>query len=145
MNNDTQRAKPRAVLDSNVLISGFAYLRGNPFEILRALERGDIQVYISPFILEEVTPVLQRTFRRDEATIEQALAFLRTHCTVIDPPPESSLAQLSPKDNRVLDCAIQGHVQYLVTGDKGILQLKEHQGIAIVTPREFLDLVRQQS
>jgi hypothetical protein len=145
MNSDTELARPAAVLDSNVIISGLAYTRGNPFEILRALERGDLHVYISPFILDEVAQVLRRTFHREEAVVEQAISFLRAHCTVIDPHRDASVSALSAQDNRVLDCAAQGGVQYLVTGDKGIQQLKEFRGIAIVSPAEFLTIVRREA
>ena len=108
------------------------------------LWKGELQAFVSPFIFEEVSRILRgRRFQWTEPDVEEAIAFLGTYCTVIDPPPQSSLDELSPEDNRVLDCAIQGKVQYLVTGDKGILKLKEYEGIAIVTPREFFDLVSQ--
>ena len=144
MSSAIQKPKPRAVLDSNVIFSGFAFPQGNPASLLYAIEEGRIQAYISPFIMEEVSRNWREKFGWEKARIERALLFLRTYCTVIDPPPYSPLAGLSLEDNRVLNCAIQGDVQYLVTGDKGILQLKEHQGIAIVTPREFFDILRQE-
>lgn len=98
-------------------------------------------MYISPFILDEVTRVLRRTFHREEAVVEEAIAFLSLYCEMIDPPAEMSLRELSPQDNRVLDCAIRGNVQYLVTGDKGILRLGAFQGIRIVRPAESLTLI----
>lgn len=146
MSSATQKPKPRAVLDSNVIISGFTVDRVNPAAIIDLLWKREIQAYVSLFIFEEVSRTLRgRRFRWAEPDIEEAITFLSTYCTVIDPPPESSLDELSPEDNRVLDCAIQGQVQYLVTGDKGILQLGQYENISIVTPREFLAVVQQQS
>lgn len=141
MNSGTDANKLIAVLDSNVIFSGFAFPRGNPARILYAVEEGKIQTYISPLILEEVSRNWREKFGWEEARIELALVFLRAYCTVIDPSRQSSLRELSPQDNRVLDCAIQCQAQYLVTGDRGVLQLGEHKGIRIVNPRDFLAIV----
>ena len=143
MSSDTEPTKLRAVLDSNVIFSGFAFPRGNPASIIYAIQEGRVQVYLSPFILEEVSRNWREKFQWEETRIERVLLFLTSYCTIINPPPTLSLQELSPEDNRVLDCAVQGQVQYLVTGDRGILELKEYEGIAVVTPREFFDLLRE--
>ncbi len=46
-----------------------------------------------------------------------------------------------PDDNRVLECAVKGHVDYIVTGDRHLLKLSAYEAIPIVTVREFLDTV----
>jgi uncharacterized protein len=142
MSNGEVRNRPRVVLDCNVLISGFAFPGGVPYQILQAVLRGEILVVISPFILTEVEHNLRDKLRVREDTIKEAIDFLQGHCVVIDPPKEAVLAELTPADNRILDCAVQGRVQYLVTGDKGIQQLREFQGIKIVNPVEFLALIQ---
>lgn len=53
MSSGEARNRLRAVLDSNVLISGFAFPGGVPYQVLQALLRGEILVVISPFILAE--------------------------------------------------------------------------------------------
>jgi len=45
------------------------------------------------------------------------------------------------KDNHVLECAVEGECEYIVSGDKDLLVLKEFQGIKIVTPREFVRIL----
>lgn len=45
-----------------------------------------------------------------------------------------------PKDNKILETALEGNAQYIVTGDPDLLVLKQFQGIRIVEPREFLEL-----
>ena len=59
MPGDIARAKPRAVLDSNVIISGLAFAQGNPRQALDMLREGEIEVVISPFILFEVAASLR--------------------------------------------------------------------------------------
>ena len=50
MPEDIARAKPGAVLDSNVIISGLAFRRGNPRQVLEMLKEGEIDVVISPLL-----------------------------------------------------------------------------------------------
>lgn len=94
----------------------------------------------SVFIIEEVSRIWREKFGWQDSRIEDAVHLLRTYGTVIDPPRQSSEARLSADDNRVLDCAIDGAVEYLVTGDRGIRSLGQFQGISIVNPAEFLRL-----
>ncbi|MBI2918355.1 MAG: putative toxin-antitoxin system toxin component, PIN family [Chloroflexi bacterium] len=134
-------ARPWVVLDSNVLISGFAFPGGVPYRILQVLVRGEILVAISPFVLAEVEDVLRDKLRVSEETLHEALSFLRDHCRLVDPPAAASTPDLSPADNQVLDCAVASQAHYLVTGDKGIQRLGEFQGTSIVSPSEFLEVV----
>lgn len=46
-----------------------------------------------------------------------------------------------PDDNRVLECAVAGKADYIVSGDRHLLKLKAHAGIPIPTARQFLDAV----
>ena len=46
-----------------------------------------------------------------------------------------------PDDNMVLECALEGHAQYIVSGDKDLLELKEFRGIRLVRAAEFLILL----
>lgn len=46
-----------------------------------------------------------------------------------------------PDDNKILECAIAGNVDYLVTQDRHLLKLKEFEGINILTPHDFLKLL----
>ncbi len=46
-----------------------------------------------------------------------------------------------PKDDMVLDCAVQAAAQYIVSGDRDLLVLGRYAGISIVTPRAFLNVI----
>ena len=140
MTNESPGApKPSVVLDSNVFIPAFAFSEGNPSEVLGLLRQGALQAYISPFIIDEVSRIWREKFAWDESRIEDAINLLRAHSMLIDPPRQFSEASLSPDDNRILDCALDGAVEYLITGDHGILSLGHFQGISIVSPAEFLE------
>jgi predicted nucleic acid-binding protein len=49
-----------------------------------------------------------------------------------------------PSDNRFLECAFEGEADYLVTGDQDLLNVGQFQKITILTPREFLRVLREQ-
>jgi predicted nucleic acid-binding protein len=43
-----------------------------------------------------------------------------------------------PDDNRVLECAVEGHAQYIVTGDRDLLKMEKFRGCEILSPADFL-------
>jgi len=52
-------------------------------------------------------------------------------------------ASKDPDDDKYIAAAIEGRAAFVVAGDSDLLNLKEHDGIRIVSPRVFLDLLRQ--
>ena len=142
MPGEPEGSRPRVVLDSNVIISGLAFTRGNPADILDLLRTGEIEAYISPFIMEEVTRSFREDFDWSEPRIEEAMQLLRSCCIVVDPEPTASVEALTPADNRILDCVMSGQDQYLVTGDRGIQRTENFQGTEIISPAEFLGKVQ---
>jgi len=56
---------------------------------------------------------------------------------VIQIPKALTAVCRDPEDNMVLECALEGHAQYIVSGDKDLLELKEFRGIRIVRAAEF--------
>lgn len=142
MQEGSAKARPRVVLDSNVLISGFVFEKGKPAAILESLRKGEIEVVISPFILEEISRSFSEDFDWNNRRINQAIQFLLDYCIPVNPDAEAAVPELTPADNRIFDCAVHGQVEYLVTGDRGILKLGEFQGIKTVTPAQFLQIRR---
>ena len=49
-----------------------------------------------------------------------------------------------PPDNRYLECVVEGEAEYIVSGDQLLVRLGTYQGIAILTPRAFLELLQRQ-
>jgi len=125
----------RVVADSNVLIAAF-YGAGKPRQILNLVHEGEIELYLSHFILEEVTRVLLQKFQWDQRDITDALSSLGRR--VIDPGPAHIRVLADEPDNRILECAIAAGAHYLVTGDKQVRKLRRYRRVRIVTPQEFL-------
>jgi len=137
----------KAVLDTNVLISALLSESGVPDQVLRRAGLS-YQLFISDEILEEVEKVLRRPRirRRGQLTEDKIREFLTTLQAVADivrNPPSLQVIEDDPDDNIVLGCAIGAQTDYLVSGDAHLKRLSSHEGIRIVSPSEFLAIIRE--
>jgi putative PIN family toxin of toxin-antitoxin system len=139
----------RIVLDANVLVSAVLSSDGAPARILEAWRAEQFDVVISNAIVEEIDRVLHypKIIRRHRWPEEHLQRFLDdlAHLAIMT-PGELTLAAIAndPPDNRYLECAVEGEAAYIVSGDEDLLLLGIYQGIRIITPRQFLDLLREQ-
>jgi uncharacterized protein len=137
----TESKKPRVVIDTNVFVSGLNFA-GRPGEILELFIKGNIEVFISPFILSEIERILRERFEWSEGNIRSVLNQIKRQTILVHPRIKVTVIKWKDDDNRILECAIEGKVQYLISGDrKHLLPLKEYQGTKILSPSEFLDLL----
>ena len=128
----------RVVLDTNVIISGLNF-PGNERLVLELAFRGRFDVYLSPFILEEVANVLVRKFGWAERRASQAVGTLENMAEIIDPEPMTEVVDGGHADNRILDCAVAAGADYIITGDRRhLLPLREYQGAQILNSPAFL-------
>jgi putative PIN family toxin of toxin-antitoxin system len=129
--------KYRVVLDTNVIISGL--WSGPPRKIIDSWQEGKIQVIISPEILTEYLEVLERFNLPSETQEDFLLLFIEFARTVFVKPSHTALViKEDPADNKFLSCALEGKADYIVSGDRHLLQLSHHKTIPIITPREFI-------
>lgn len=125
-------------MDTNVIVS-VLHFGGNPDKILNLANERLIELLISPFIFDEVTGVLRRQFKWGEVRIEDALEAIKEIATLVHTTNKLSIIKEKDSDNRILECAVSGGADLIVSGDtKHILPIKEYQGIRILTPAEFL-------
>jgi len=126
----------RVVFDTNIFISAFA-IPGSLSEkaMLKIIEGGDILV-LSKDIINEVLLVLSSKFSRDKEGISHVAVILSELGELVKPIKKVSIFKDDP-DNRILECAIQGKADVLVTGDKEILQLREYERIRIISFKEY--------
>ena len=135
------KSKPKVVIDTNVFVSGLTF-KGNPREVLDLIWRGDIEACISSFILKELEETLKKDFSWDRDQIKHTIEKIKAKTFLIQPKNKVSVIKENDDDNRILECAIEGRVQFLISGDrKHLLPLEEYQGIKILSPAEFLKLL----
>lgn len=134
----------RVVLDTNVLVSALAFPGSKPDQILSRIRRGEIDLFISPFILSELDRVLQEKFRHTKNEAEDRVSAISAIAQLVQPTGQVKVIQAKDDDNRILECATAARADFLITGDKEhLLPLGSFQGTRIVTPADFLDLLTE--
>ena len=129
----------RVVFDSNIFISALA-IPGSQAEkaILRILSGHDT-LLISQKILDETLSTLANKFSRDIEALSRVAVNLTEMSEMITPRKKLKVLKDDP-DNRILECALEGDADFVVTGDKEMLRQKHYGGVRIITLREYLDM-----
>ena len=137
----------RIVVDTNVLVSGVVNPGRVPGLIIEAAARGDVTLVTTAKLWSELEQTLGYARIREfivrhggEDSVPIAVARLQTlaHVVPTESPTENWLPE-DPADNWVIQCAITGSVDYIVTGDHALLALGHVGAIRTVTPRTFVD------
>lgn len=136
----------RAVLDANVYISAAVRAAGPPGQIIeRFLRDSAFEIVMSQAIVDEVLralayPKVRKHIRRDldaELWFEDIVVLAR----LVAGEYELRGVSKDPDDNKYIAAAVEGRAAFVVAGDRDLLGVKEHEGIRIVSPRTFLDLL----
>lgn len=138
MNPECGQAKLRAVLDTNVYISVFLYPQRPIFQILHLAGTGQYRLLTSPAIIQELGRVMREHFGVEEKERVRRLKQLATIAEIIIPQIILDVIKEDPPDNRILECAVAGHADLIVSGNRHLLRLKSYQRIPIVRPLDFL-------
>lgn len=128
----------RLVLDTNVLVSAIVF-GGPPRDVLQTILTGTHRLVLSPAILDELRRVLTGSkFRYPVTAADQIDAELREVAEIIEPEAHLSVVTADPEDNRVLECAVEGRADVIVSGDRDLLALGRYAEIPVFRPQEFL-------
>lgn len=131
----------KIVLDTNIIISAFGW-KGSPHKIFHLCNTGDFQLYLSPPLLSEISKVLTyKKFHFTHAEIDVFMSIILETASLVDPQFTVNYILDDPSDNRVLECALAAKCDYIITGDKHLLRIKNLDNIKIVSPVTFLKLV----
>ena len=131
----------RVVFDTNIIVSGLNFL-GNEYKALNLASQGRFELFLSPYILEELEGVLDRKFNWHPADSLRTIDRLRNSYNIIEPQLLPEVIRGGHPDNRILECAIEADADYLVTGDKRhLLPLEGQYEIRIVTTSQFLSIL----
>jgi uncharacterized protein len=125
----------RVVLDTNLVTSAILW-GGTPRLLLQAAREKRIELFTSTAMLAEFTDILgRRKFARKIAasglTIDQLVKGYAQLASVVRPAATPRIAP-DPDDHVVIGTALAAKADLLVTGDKPLLSVVEHQGVRIV-------------
>lgn len=126
----------RVVFDTNIFLSAFTF-GGNPEVVFEMVRAGRIQLIVSTSILAELASILKGKFAWDDEDIREALMAIGRHAELVKPGIRLRVLE-DDADNRVLECALEGHAEWIISGDHHLLSLKEFRGIPIVRVSGFL-------
>lgn len=129
----------RAVFDTNVLVSAFA-AEGLCARLLIRANRREFELFISPAIIREFRSALVKKIGLGLDDVRQAIMLLEEVAESIDPDPRTARITgvcRDHSDHAILEAAVAARAEFLVTGDRELLDLKEYGGVRILNPREF--------
>ena len=126
----------RAVIDTNIFYSGLTS-GGKPALVLDAMASPGRTMISSEELLAELQDVLSRKLMWPQRSVDLTLDRIRKTAEMVN--PEFDLTDcVDPDDNRILEAAVEGRADCIVSGDKHLLRLKTFRGIEILTAHDFL-------
>jgi putative PIN family toxin of toxin-antitoxin system len=127
----------KVVFDTNILVSALVFPGGRgEAALVRVIEERD-QLLLSKPILDELLGILATKFSRDAEELARAAVLLSDIATTVRPRRRLRVVKDDP-DNRVLECAVAGRAEAIVTGDKELLKLGAYGGVRILSLRDYL-------
>ena len=133
----------KIVLDVNVWISALLW-GGIPGEMLRLVRNQQVKIFTSEALFLELETTLRRVkfksrLQQRGYTVEDLMSVAKAFSESC-PTEALDIPELrDPKDIKIIEAALAGNVEAIITGDLDLLVLTEINAIAILTPQEFLN------
>ena len=140
----------KVVFDTNLLASGIVGFRkpdSTPGQLLRAWRDGAFELAVSGHILTELVRTLSKPYfsrRISEERLEALVSTLTKRATLARVTQQVRGVATHPEDDVVLATAVSASADYLVTGDGPLQELRSYQGVQIVSPRQFVEILGEQ-
>jgi putative PIN family toxin of toxin-antitoxin system len=134
---------PRVVIDTNIYISAI-FWNGKPREVIDLGRDGKITIFTSLDIENEIAGKLKTTFKLAEEDVNQILLDFSTFTLPIRINKELIVVRDDPDDNKFIECAVECRANYIISGDRRLLNLKEYEGIKLIKSSEFLKVYYKQ-
>jgi putative PIN family toxin of toxin-antitoxin system len=132
----------RVVIDTNIWIS---YLLGGLLQRLdEKIFSKEIKIVVSDEMLKELSEVLSRPRFKNIFTperIKELFSLLDSYAVVVSPSQKVSACR-DEKDNFLLEVALEGKADYLITGDEDLLTLNPFHNTRIVRPKDFDEILK---
>lgn len=131
----------KVVIDTNVFVSAILF-GGELDKLINLWKRKKIVLLLSKEILEEYIKVLSyKKFELSDKIIKRIIyEELLPYTKNIKVKKRINIIEEDPSDNIFLECALEGRANYIISGDKHLLQLKQYKSIKIISFREFIKL-----
>ncbi|MBI3168158.1 MAG: putative toxin-antitoxin system toxin component, PIN family [Chloroflexi bacterium] len=133
----------KIVLDTNTVISGL-FWKGAPRQVLDLARSGKFTLFTSPELLAELADVLGRQkfserLARANTNVEELVLGYASLANTVRSIHISPVIKADPDDDKVLACAKTANAEIITSGDRHLLELREYEGIRIVTVNQLLE------
>jgi uncharacterized protein len=135
----------RVVLDTNIVVSALLW-GGVPFRLLQAAVAGDILLFTSAALLDELRDVLGREhlasrLAQHRSSVDKAIRRYGELAIAVSPQSVPRIVPDDPDDDHVIACAVAARAHLIVSGDRHLLDLEGFDGVAIVTAGQAIALI----
>jgi len=127
----------KAVLDTNIYVAAFANPKGPNAAVWNAAIDGRYELLVSPAIIRETAKVLRRDFAWREDRVQVVIRVVAQTARIIVPRSALSVVTADPDDNRILECALDGRADIIVSNDHHLLDLRTYAAMPIVAGVDF--------
>ncbi len=131
----------RVFLDTNVLVSAFA-TRGLCADVLREV-LAIHELVVSRPLLSELDQVLKKKLKMPTRLVLEVVEFLKQEQPLYDAGTLPRVKIKDRSDLRILSSALKGETDIFVTGDKELVALGQVEGIQILSPRTFWEMLKK--
>ena len=135
----------KITVDTNILISA-TFWDGASAEIIDKVEDKKVDLVLSGEIIKEYSEVLnykeiQDKIKNKNLEIKKSVGKIISISKIVIPKGKLNVVKDDPEDDKILECAVEGNVDYIISYNKHLLKLKKFKEIKIITPEEFLKLI----
>ena len=126
----------KIAFDTNIFIAA-ALKEGFTDDLIELSAEGKIDILTSEAILDELREKLSDKFKWTEDKIDFFINRIIKNSKIVIPKSKIKIVDRDPDDNKILECAVAGNADIIVSSDQDLIKLKEFRGIAIIHPRTF--------
>ena len=131
----------KIVVDANIFISSF-FWGGSPRRIVERIIAGKDVLFITKEILDEIGDVIRRPkFHASENEIHYFMNSIEELGNRITAKNKIENVSIDEDDNKYIECGIAASVDYIISGDKHLLEIEEYENIKIIDARKYLEIV----
>ena len=132
----------KVVIDTNVFVSGI-FWKGISNRIIIAWRARKFDLVNSLMNVEELIKIL-KFFKIDmsDEHIKEWVTLIVENSIIVDVVGKIKIVKDDPTDDKFIETALNGNADFIISQDRHLLDIKEFEGIKMVTPKEFLRILK---
>ena len=137
----------RVVLDTNIWLSGI-FWKGEAYKLIETCLKKEIRIIVTQEILSEIACVLskeakfQEFIQNKQQSIEDLIRTILSISSLIESKIKLDIIKEHPQDNIILEAAIKGKADYIISYNSHILNISEFRKIKILNPQDFFKIIQ---